>query len=276
MSLWRARTKGLLWAAGLALFVGYSGYQRRPCGADAGTSLIGQVVATPTHAGTFRVGTFNIHGGVGRTGHRDLSPIAEALAGLDLAALNEVHGDLWRSDCQAETLASRLRLGWLFAPTEERWWRFRFGNAVLSSLCVTSWQTVPLRQRLSHSCRNAVLLTARHSDRDLHVVLTHLDRSDNERNSQLRAVAELFLALAEPAILLGDLNCTQADPQIERLRSQPGVGDPLAEVRGDQTPPHIDWILTRGLRTIDAGIVDNGASDHPLIWAELGFGTSNQ
>lgn len=265
----RARTRALLWAAGLALFVGYSGYQRRPCGADAGTSLVGQAAAISTQGDTFRVGTFNIHGGVGRTGDRDLSRTAEALAGLDLAALNEVHGDLWRSDYQAETLARRLRTGWLFAPTEERWRRFRFGNAVLSSLCVTSWQTVPLRQRQSHSCRNAVLLTARHGDRDIHIALTHLDRSDDERSNQLQAVAELFLALAEPALLLGDLNCTQADPQIERLRSQPGVCDPLAEVMGGRTPPHIDWILTRGLRTIDAGIIDNGASDHPLIWAEL-------
>ena len=266
-----ARRRRLFLASILAsAWLFYHGYQRRPCGADAGTSLSGDAPATASSGASFRVGTFNIHGGVGRTGMRDLSRTAETLAGLDLAALNEVHGGgLWESEGQAEVLGRRLQRRWLFAPTEDRWWGRRFGNAALSSLTVTSWQTVPLRQRESHSCRNAVLLTARQGGRDVHIVVTHLDRADDERSHQLRAVADLFLASAEPALLLGDLNCTQADPELQQLRSRPGVHDPLAEILGDRTPPHIDWILTRGLHTIDAGLIDHGASDHPLIWAEI-------
>lgn len=268
----------LLVAAGLAAtLLFYAGYQRRPCGADSGTSLAGEAPLVTTASTSFRVGTFNIHGGVGRTGRRDLSRTAAALGEIDLAALNELHGPyFWQTAGQVETLGQTLRRRWLFAPTEERWWHHRFGNAVLSSLPIASWQIVPLRQRQSHSHRNAVLLTARIGTRQLHVVATHLDRNDTDRNVQLRAVADLFLALAEPALLLGDLNCVQGDAEIDRLRSQSGVGDPLAEIMGQNTPPHIDWILTRGLKTVDAGLLDDGASDHPLVWAELDVGEATE
>lgn len=267
----RLLRRSLITAAAAAAIV-YSGYQRRPCGADSGTSFAGNMPEVVTKGETFRVGTFNIHGGVGKERVRDLARTAATLTRLDLVGLNEVHGAAFlESEGQAEGLARRLKLRWLFAPSEERWWHSRFGNAVLSSLPVTSWQIIPLRQRHSHSCRNAVLVTARHGPRELHVLITHLDRADGERTHQLRAVADLFLALAEPAVLLGDLNCTQDDPEIRRLLSRPSVGDPLGHIMGEQTPPHIDWILTRGLTTIDAGILDEGASDHPLVWAELGY-----
>ena len=31
----------------------------------------------------------------------------------------------------------------------------------------------------------------------------------------------------------------------------------------------IDHIFVRGLRPVNAGVRDDGASDHPLVWAEL-------
>ncbi|HEX5446858.1 MAG TPA: endonuclease/exonuclease/phosphatase family protein [Pirellulales bacterium] len=272
----RRRQVGRRWlivAAACAVIV-YSGYQRRPCGADAGRSFAGDRPEILSDVKRLRIGTFNIHGGMGRHGVRDLSRTADSLDALDLVGLNEVRdAGFGESEGQAEWLGRRLKLRWLFAPTEERWWHSRFGNAVLSALPVSSWQTSPLRQRYSHSCRNAVLVTARHGEREIHMVITHLDRTDEERRHQLRTVADLFLALAEPAVLLGDLNSTQDDPEIARLLSQPGVGDPLGEVMGDQTPPHIDWILTRGFKTVDAGLRDDGASDHPLVWAELDYRT---
>jgi endonuclease/exonuclease/phosphatase family metal-dependent hydrolase len=273
-------TRRLTLLAAVALTVVYSGYQRQPCGADAGRRLNGDVTAAPPRATrhtpratrhSLRIGTLNMHGGKGRDGRRDLVRTAELLAELDFAALNEVQGAFgWQTAGQAEQLGRRLGLRWLFAPTEERWWHYRFGNCALSSLEVTNWQIIPLRRETSHTYRNAVLLAARHDGAAVHIVATHLERGDErEREHQLRAVSELFLALAEPAILLGDLNTTLADTEMQRLISQPGVHDPLGEALGAAAPPHIDWILTRGLRTLDAGLIDNGASDHPLLWAEL-------
>jgi endonuclease/exonuclease/phosphatase family metal-dependent hydrolase len=265
------RTRRLLLAAAIALLVVLAGYQRQPCGANAGTQFEGEIAAAPASNRRLRVGTLNMHGGKGSDGRLDLARTAQLLDGLDLAALNEVRGTFaWERVGQAEQLGRKLGLKWLFAPTEERWWHYRFGNSVLSSLEVSSWQTIPLRREASHTYRNAVLLSARHGDASLHLVITHLERGDEqEREHQLRTVADLFLALSEPAILLGDLNCTADDDELRRLLSQPGVRDPLADVLGAAAPPRIDWILTRGLRTLDAGLLDNGASDHPLVWAEL-------
>lgn len=288
---WQRR---LTMLAAAILFIVYAGYQRQPCGPDAGRRLEGEVTAArhlghPPRLATrnsppatrhsppaiqhapLRIGTLNIHGGKGRDGRRDLTRTAELLAGLDLAALNEVQGAFgWETTGQAEQLGRELGLGWLFAPTEERWWHYRFGNCVLSSLEVASWQTIPLRREASHTYRNAVLLAARHDGATVHIVATHLERGDDrEREHQLRTVGDFFLALKEPAILLGDLNTTSANAEMRRLLSQPGVHDPLGETLGVAAPPHIDWILTRGLRTLDAGLIDNGASDHPLLWADL-------
>jgi endonuclease/exonuclease/phosphatase (EEP) superfamily protein YafD len=107
-------------------------------------------------------------------------------------------------------------------------------------------------------------------DRVIHVLLTHVNRRyDSEREAQLKEVISLFLGLAEPAVLLGDLNSTAQDAQIHQLASLPGVIDVMGQVLGPKDPGRIDWIFVRGLKCVDAGIIENDASDHPLIWAEL-------
>ena len=102
------------------------------------------------------------------------------------------------------------------------------------------------------------------------MLLTHIARSDDHtRQQQLREVIDLYLALPEPAILLGDLNSEAADPEIRRLLAAPGVIDAVGQKLGSGAPPRIDWIFVRGLRVLDAGLRDDGASDHPLAWAEV-------
>ena len=56
---------------------------------------------------------------------------------------------------------------------------------------------------------------------------------------------------------------------MRELLARTDVLDPIGRTLGSQAPPRIDWILARGLRTVDAGMRDQGASDHPLVWAEL-------
>jgi endonuclease/exonuclease/phosphatase family metal-dependent hydrolase len=159
---------------------------------------------------------------------------------------------------------------WLFAPAEHRWGHDHFGNAVLCSLPVQAWERIPLPRHYGHSCRNVVLLSAAYRGRTLRLVVTHLDRGDDrDRDRQLQTVAALFLGQQEPAILLGDLNTTGDEPLLAQLLSTPGVHDPVAEILGPKTPRRIDWMLTRGLETVDAGVIENDASDHPCVWAEL-------
>ncbi len=251
----------------------WAGYRRLPSSAETGTVFHGATAATSIAAEkpSFRVGTFNIHGGEGRDGRLDLDRTAACLQKLDFVALNEVYGRLhWESAGQAESLGQALQMPWLFAPSEYRWGHDHFGNAVLCSLPVRSWERIPLPRQYGHSCRNFLLAAAEYRGQTLHVVVTHLDRSDDrERHRQFQVVADRFLALAEPAILMGDMNTTADEPVMTQLLATPGVRDPLAEILGDKTPRRIDWLLTRGLDTVDAGLIDNGASDHPCVWAEL-------
>ncbi len=258
---------GVISLALLVMFVWF-GSQRTDTGPADGASLNGSMSPAKHDATeTFRIGTFNIHGGKGADRRVDLSRIAAAMRGADLVGLNEVHGRwLWESADQAEQLAEMLGTRWLFAPGEQRWWHHGFGNGVLSKQDVTSWHRLPLPRRYSKSHRNMLLLATQLGGRRTHVLITHIDRrSRDERQAQLRAVSELFLSLQPPAILIGDLNASRDDEALRTLLDSPGVVDPLAAL----DPRRIDWILLRGLRGVDGGQIDSGGSDHPYYWADV-------
>jgi endonuclease/exonuclease/phosphatase family metal-dependent hydrolase len=260
------------WVGSLRLATGPASGARllpppRPMTTVRTTPAAGLATACPPR---LRLATFNIHTGRGTDRREDLDRIARLLEGFDVVGLNEVRGPYWwEKRDQACRLAERLHLPWLHAPAERRWLYGTFGNAVLARLPCTAWQRIPLARLRGKSCRNVLLVRFTWNGGSLHVLITHLDRhSDLDRREQLRTVGELFLALAEPAVLMGDLNTPRADPALARLLAAPGVLDPLAEL--DPTgPDHIDWILIRGLRPTAAGMVHTPASDHPLVWVEL-------
>lgn len=264
----RRWTAPALFLTGGLLF--YFGDRRQAVPASAGDSFRGAATATAKGQTSLRVATFNIHGGLGRDLRRDLARTADTLRSFDFVVLNEVHGPyFWQAAGQTEELAAATGRRWLFAPTETRWWHHEFGNAVLSLADVAWWQRLPLPSA-SRGYRNLVFMSLPFAGGSINVIATHLDRNDAQaREEQLRAASELFLALAEPAMLMGDLNTTGDEPPLAALLARDGVCDPLGETWGEDTPRRIDWILTRGLRTLDAGMIDNGASDHPLVWAEV-------
>jgi endonuclease/exonuclease/phosphatase family metal-dependent hydrolase len=269
----RRRLKQLALVACVLGVFAVQGSSRAPLGPDAGVSLSAPTSRSDDGDETLKIGTFNIHGCRGTDGIQDVGRVAETLRGLDFAGLNEVHGGLpWRGQDQTAALGQDLGMAWLFAPTEERWWCDQFGNGALSNLPITSWQRIPLARRYGKSFRNAVLMRAEHRGRPVNLLVTHIDRSDDrERTEQLRTVGDLFLSLATPAVLLGDLNTDASEPALKRLLEADGVHDPLRDKLGDGAPRRIDWILVRGLETLDAGLVNNGASDHPHVWAELAW-----
>ena len=260
----------------LLSLVYWQGSTKHPTGAASGARL-NQVPGTAAADSepdasqrTIRIASFNIHGGRGPDGRLDLARTAEQLAGFDLVGLNEVRGKRWRTSVdQAEQLGAQLDLAWLFAPTERRWGRDDFGNGLLAWRADVRWQRIPLPKPSSPTNRNFVWARLPVGDETVNVLVTHLERGDMaERHLQLQSLGQLFLSLAEPAILMGDLNSTADDPQLRQLLAAPGVSDALTE-RGFVSPHRIDWILVRGLNVVDAGLVDRGASDHPLAWAEL-------
>ncbi|HLQ46936.1 MAG TPA: endonuclease/exonuclease/phosphatase family protein, partial [Planctomycetaceae bacterium] len=227
--------------------------------------------STPPERPTLRVGTFNIHGGQGRDGRRDLDRTARSLQELDVVGLNEVRGDwfAWRPD-QADELGRRLNMSSLFAPSEQVGWFDRFGNGLLSRLQLTGVQRIPLPGTQSKRFRNAVLTGVHWDGQIVRVLAVHVD-STRDRERQLAVISDLFLSLDEPALLMGDLNSRRDDPTLQRLLVTPGVIDVAAAAEPIDCPPErrIDWILTRGLKAIRAEVRDDGASDHPIVRAEL-------
>ena len=249
--------------------------RRVSTGPDAGVSVDGNAVREDDEASTILIGTFNIHGCKGIDGRRDPDRVARDLTRLDFVGLNEVRGS--GTGNQTEVLGRRLAMAWLFAPAESQWYGYKlFGNAILTRLPVTRWQRIPLPRKHDYSFRNVLLADVRHQGRTIRVLVAHVNQRDpRERRMQLDCVLGMFLALDEPAVLVGDLNTRRDDPAMKTALATPGVVNPVGQMLSPEESEMIDWILVRGLRGIDAGIRDSGASDHPLIWAELEVATES-
>jgi endonuclease/exonuclease/phosphatase family metal-dependent hydrolase len=268
----RRRITALAIAAIVAAGVAWYASHPQATGPAQGDSIAGPADAVATPSGdSIRVGTFNIHGCVGRDGRRDVQRVAECLRDLDLAALNEVHGPRFpEADDQAAVLGRELGRRWLFAPATRDWLGKEFGNGLVTSLEVESWRRIPLRADNGRGGRNAVLACVRWRQRSVSILLTHVVRGDAvTRGRQLQEVVDMFLALPAPAVLLGDLNSEADEPEIRRLLAAADVVDAVGRKLGPDAPARIDWVFVRGLRVLDAGLRDGAASDHPLAWAEL-------
>jgi endonuclease/exonuclease/phosphatase family metal-dependent hydrolase len=219
---------------------------------------------------TLRVATFNIHSGRNAAGDYNLEKTAAVLKGFDLIALNEVRGTSVFNDVdQAQLLGQKLNMQWLFAPTENRWGHEHFGNGLLSAVSVMDWRRVPLTGSFGRGKRNILVLRVPLGGRVVNVLITHNDRGSDHKK-QLAAVLEQFMGVTEPAVLMGDLNGQANDPSILPFLKAPGVKDAVSNVPGVSVPAdRIDWIFVRGLESISAGVEQNNASDHPMVWAEL-------
>jgi endonuclease/exonuclease/phosphatase family metal-dependent hydrolase len=275
------------------LFLGggvWHGSKHRSTGPAEGVKIQGmeflpeigtQAATGPVDSARFppiRIGTFNIHGCKRELdGKVDLPRTAKCLEKLDFAALQEVHGPgLFGGEDQAAMLGKQLKMAWLFTPTVREWYCLESGNGFLTSLPVTFWERIPLASHRDYSFRNVVLLGLKQKnpkgeERTIRILVTHLNQRYNEdRQAQLRAVIALFKSLEKPAILLGDLNSTIAEPQMTQLAQDAEVNDAVGKFLGSKDDPkRIDWIFCRGLTVLSAGILENDASDHPMVWAEV-------
>lgn len=267
MSQLRRWGRGGLVALGLvAGGIVMHGADRRPASAASGQVSVALPEITPAR---LRVASFNLHRGVGRDRVYDLQRAADTLVGFDLIGLNEVAGGwLGHDPSQAATLGQRLGMGAVFAPTEQRWWHDHFGNGVLTRLPVQRWESVPLVGTRGRAFRNYTTCEIPWQGVTLCMMVTHIDR-EADRGPQLDAVFQAFNELRAPAVLMGDFNTRRDDPRIERFLARDDVTDTLAGADEDVMRRHIDWIFTKGLRTIETGTRDLGASDHPCVWAEL-------
>jgi endonuclease/exonuclease/phosphatase family metal-dependent hydrolase len=263
----RKRWIAILLAAITVTFAIAAGSIRRPAGDAEGMSIGVSYQGGAARPSRLRLASFNMHSGVGLDRKLDLNRTAELLDGFDLIWLNEVRGGMW-GDGQTEELGRLLPMPGLFAPTERRFWRESFGNAVLCNRPITRWRRTQLPSGPGMAFRNVLHVEIPFGSGALHLLMAHIGRkSDNQ--PQLAAVADMFLRAPVPAVLMGDMNATADSPTLRQLLDSQGVEDPVGQRTRESHQPRIDHILLRGLAWTDAGLVENDASDHPMAWVDI-------
>jgi len=243
-----------------------------------------------------RLVSWNIHGGLGRDGRRDLPRVASVLRELrcDVAALQEV-GDPHRTGASAADRAREVAdhashlgrlLGWTVAygPTLVRAGR-PYGNAIVSRFPVARAQNYDLsiRGREPRGCLSADLTLP--DGQSLHLFNLHWGLSGGERRKQAAMLLSADLlrdaALTAPLVVCGDFNMWMPVPgPIARLlRTTLRDAAPLGGQRRATWPSAFPVLrldrayVDSGVRILRSGVGDRGdakiASDHLPLWLDL-------
>lgn len=265
----RPRVRSLIaWMPLAALVAGgiWLGADRVPPDPHAVIEIHGEVGTIPAELpARFTFATFNIHRGKGPDGRVDLERTAAVLGRAKLAVLQEVAGTL--NGNQAIPLAEAQSAVSVFVPTERQWGLDHLGNAVLSRAKFEGIHRIPLAGTRGKAFRTATLTRFRWSRETLSLLSVHVDSQD-DRQRQLTAVIDLFLALEPPAILAGDLNTPVDDPMLATLLARDDVS---ASLPTEPTlAPVIDWVIARGATLSEPTHDWNDASDHPVVHVRVG------
>lgn len=266
-SRWRAIAVGLMFL--LIGLVAWDGADRRAVDATQPLPHGATETSLKSKPRTLKLASFNIHGGKGSDGVLDLRRISSVIENVDFAGLYEVRATSGGVPNQAASLATFIKGSWVYAPSERQWWTDHFGNALLHTIPLKNVVTIPLVNTRGKAFRNAVLSIVPLDQTDVRILSVHIDRG-RDRMAQLKTIIDLFLSLEEPCVVMGDFNSTSAELQLDKLMHGTAIHSPLHEELGSRLPSqNIDWIFTRGLKTLSAELVENSASDHPAVRAEL-------
>jgi endonuclease/exonuclease/phosphatase family metal-dependent hydrolase len=238
-----------------------------------------------------RLVSWNIHGGLGRDGRRDLGRIAALLTDMrcDVAALQEV-GDPHRTHHENEVadhaawLGRKLGCFVAYGPNLVLAGR-PYGNAILSRYPIARAQNYDLsvEGREPRGCLRADLEVP--GGRSLHLFDLHLGLSGGERRRQAAMLLSADLlrdaALTAPLVVCGDFNMWSPlpGPILRLLRSH--LRDAAIETRSRRaTYPSLLPILRLdrayvddGVEVKSCGVVNDPrtrmASDHLPLWVEI-------
>ncbi len=268
-------------AGAVLIAVLLSGFYRRQMPAGVGPMFLNPAVRDATTRPTtvtvsLRFGTFNMASGVGADGKLDLRRTANTLFSCDVVGLNEVASG-WSGNDQPtlvaallngmDPLLSRRRVGW-FAPSEIRWWHPHFGNGLLTTVPIEQPLWLPMPSTQERGRRNIVWAIVPMGDERVNLLVTHIDRQADQL-AQLKVMRELFARAAAPAVLMGDFNVGLDNAELQAILALPGVVHSGTGYRGAGDPTRSEHLFVKGLVVVNAGTVDLGASDHPLVWADL-------
>jgi endonuclease/exonuclease/phosphatase family metal-dependent hydrolase len=239
-----------------------------------------------------RVVSWNIHGGLGTDGRRDLERIAELLIELrcDAAALQEV-GDPHRAGSDHHETADHAawlgrRLGWYVAFGPNLVLKGRpYGNAVLSRFPIVRAHNYDLSIK-GHEPRGCLRCDLALPDGGaLHLFNLHLGLSSGERRQQAAMLLSADLlrdaALSAPMVVCGDFNMWSPlpGPILKLLRTS--LRDAAQELKTRRATWPSGFPLIRldrayvdaGVELLGCGVVNDprrrAASDHLPLWVDL-------
>ncbi len=235
-----------------------------------------------------RVATYNIHGGVGRSGVLDLELVAEVLSeiGADIVGLQEVDSGRARSGGadQAGHLARELGYRVVFSAAQGNAGSGgEYGNAILARFPIVSHMTLTLPGvsvwRAEPRCAaEAVVDTpgGRLSVWSVHLGVRHIERARQTSALLRRMRRAIHEEEKMPLVLMGDLN---AGPRSRLLRAL-GASLTVAPAPRRSTYPatfpllSLDHVLvSASLSVLSAGPHDSPssreASDHLPFVADL-------
>lgn len=229
---------------------------------------------------------------------RDCERHADVLASLepDVCLLQEVDVGCRRSGFRnvAQWLAERLRMNWVFGGEFQEIGQGRVGAAALTGQAILSrypiasshviafahqarlrWRASPVQPR-----RGARMALCAHTA-GLRVYNAHIEsgRNDAFRRKQLADVAAHEDAVAgppHPVLVAGDFNCgpfghlAMLDTLYERGFADALTGDPGTRRTTIRNRHALDWVVTRGLTVLSAGVCTrHTGSDHYPVWAKV-------
>jgi len=216
-----------------------------------------------------RVGTYNIHYGYNTPWQFQLEEMARTIkeSGADIVALQEVDACRITSYGVDDALWLGRRLGMeaIYQPTMEH----LTGIALLSRFPVRQVEGKLLTSRLEQTA--IVCAQVEVGDDVLNAYGIWLGLEPEERAVQLGEALD-FIAEG-PAILGGDFNSAPDSPVYRQLVDA-GFTDGAAAFDPSPTSPseapteRIDYVWMRGLRPVDARVLDSTASDHRMVVVE--------
>jgi endonuclease/exonuclease/phosphatase family metal-dependent hydrolase len=225
-----------------------------------------------------RVVSYNIHHGTDVYGNPSLERIAEVLASLDadIIALQEVDMNHPRSGRknQAAELARRLDMGYVFGAAK-RYRRGAYGNAVLSRFSIAGYETISLPDPREDRCCLQVRIKL--ADHTLGFFALHLGLNQELRLMHLQQqVLPQVLSFSGPAILAGDFNATNNQPEIQLVTQNLTdcfdyhTGGVVNTFSSHHPVARIDYIFVNSLVQVRGHhISPTDASDHFPVIAEL-------
>lgn len=237
-----------------------------------------RLASAPLQEGVVRVVTYNVHRGFNVQGSLDVERLSRTLkeAQADIVGLNEVsRGRLLDGGVDVLLwLTYRLGMRAEFGPTVEG----LYGNALLSRYPIVGVQNFPFETYRSEP-RGCLLTTVQVGERQVLVMVTHLDHQEEAAPERATQVAELLALWGKraPAVLLGDFNAEPGAPELSNLKAAGWVDVASAlEERPAATFPsaapirRIDYIfVTSDVRPLEVSVPFSLSSDHLPVVATL-------